>query len=103
MFKNILFLLCLTILNVTNISAEINKNAEFVFKIKLAKKPTTRPQTIAYIPGEKKYYRITVPPKTWFGFKGMGKPESIILNLTNIEYNSREILRRNRNKIKFNW
>ena len=56
MFKNILFLLCLTILNITNISAEINKNAEFVFKIKLAKKPTTRPQTIAYIPGEKKYY-----------------------------------------------
>ena len=56
MFKNILFLLCLTILNITNIYAEINKNAEFVFKIKLAKKPTTRPQTIAYIPGEKKYY-----------------------------------------------
>jgi len=56
MFKHILFLLCLTILNATNISAEINKNAEFIFKIKLAKKPTTRPQTIAYIPGEKKYY-----------------------------------------------
>ena len=53
--------------------------------------------------GDKKYSRLTVPPKIWFGFKGMSKKENIILNLTNIEYNSREILRRNRNKIKFNW
>ena len=53
--------------------------------------------------GDKKYSRLTVPPKIWFGFKGMSKKENIILNLTNIEHNSKEILRRNRNKIKFNW
>ena len=53
--------------------------------------------------GDKKYSRLTVPPKIWFGFKGVSKKENIILNLTNIKYNSREILRRNRNKIKFNW
>jgi len=53
--------------------------------------------------GEKKYYRITVPPKTWFGFKGMGKPESIILNLTNIQHDPREVLRLKKNEIIFNW
>ena len=32
--------------------------------------------------GEKKYLRLTVPPKIWFGFKGISKHESIILNKT---------------------
>ena len=53
--------------------------------------------------GDKKYSRLTVPPKIWFGFKGVSKKENIILNLTNIEHNPREILRRDKNKIKFNW
>ena len=56
MLKNILLLLCLTILNIGHTHAEINENAELAFKINLTKKPTTRPQTVAYIPGEKKYY-----------------------------------------------
>ena len=56
MIKKILLLTCLTFLNSTNIFAEINKDAEFIFKINLTKKPTTRPQTIAYVPAEKKYY-----------------------------------------------
>ena len=55
MLKNILLLLCLTILNIGHAHAEINENAELVFKINLTKKPTTRPQTVAYVPGEKKY------------------------------------------------
>lgn len=56
MFKNILLLAILTTLNTSYVFAEINTNAEFVFKINLTKKPTTRPQTIAYVPSEKKYY-----------------------------------------------
>ena len=56
MFKNILLLAILTTLNTSYVFAEINANAEFVFKINLAKEPTTRPQTIAYVPSEKKYY-----------------------------------------------
>ena len=56
MLKNILLLLCLTILNIGHTHAEINENAELAFKINLTKKPTTRPQTVAYIPSEKKYY-----------------------------------------------
>ena len=56
MLKKILLLTCLTILNTANLHAEINKDAEFIFKINLAKEPTTKPQTIAYVPVEKKYY-----------------------------------------------
>ena len=53
--------------------------------------------------GEKKYFRLTVPPKIWFGFKGISKPESIILNITNVKHNKKEILRREKNEINFDW
>ena len=53
--------------------------------------------------GDKQYSRLTVPPKIWFGFKGVSKAESIILNLTNFQHSSKEIFRCKKNKIKFNW
>ena len=53
--------------------------------------------------GEKKYLRLTIPPKIWFGFKGISKYESIILNVTNIKHNSKEILRCKKNEIDFYW
>jgi len=53
--------------------------------------------------GAKKYFRITVPPKIWFGFKGLSKSESIILNIANMHHNPKEILRCKKNKIKFKW
>ena len=53
--------------------------------------------------GEKNYCRLTIPPKIWFGFKGMSKSESIILSLTNIKHTTKEVLRIKKNKIKFNW
>ena len=53
--------------------------------------------------GEKKYSRLTVPPKVWFGFKGISKNESTILNLANVQHNSKEVLVRNLKDIKFNW
>ncbi len=53
--------------------------------------------------GEKKYSRLTVPPKVWFGFKGISKNESTILNLANVQHNPKEVLARNLKDIKFNW
>ena len=53
--------------------------------------------------GEGHYARLTVPPKIWFGFKGISKHESIILNLSNVKHDSKEILRCKKNDIKFNW
>ena len=53
--------------------------------------------------GEKNYARLTVPPKVWFGFQGLSKPESVILNLANIQHSKKEILRKTKNQIKFSW
>ena len=53
--------------------------------------------------GEKRYSRLTIPAKIWFGFKGVGKPESIILSISNLKHSKKEIFRCKKNKIKFNW
>ena len=53
--------------------------------------------------GEKKYSRLTVPPKIWFGFKGIGKSESTIINLSNFQWDPKEQKNIKKNKIKFNW
>ena len=53
--------------------------------------------------GEKQYSRLTVPPKIWFCFKGISKPESIIMSLANIQHDPKEVLRCKKNSIKFNW
>ena len=53
--------------------------------------------------GQKNYRRISVAPKVWFGFKGCSKHESIILNISNAPFSSKEILRRKINEIKYNW
>ena len=53
--------------------------------------------------GEKKYYRLTVPPKIWFGFKGMSKKESIILNIANILHDPKESLKCEKNLFSYTW
>ena len=53
--------------------------------------------------GEGYYARLTVPPKIWFGFKGISRHESIILNLSNVKHDSKEILRCKQSDIKFSW
>ena len=53
--------------------------------------------------GEHQYKRLTVPPKIWFGFKGIGKPESIVLNISNIQHDPKEVLKCKKSEIKFNW
>ena len=53
--------------------------------------------------GKNNYSRLTVPPKIWFGFKGISKPESIILNITNVGHNPKEILRCKTDDINFKW
>ncbi len=52
---------------------------------------------------EKKYSRLTVPPKIWFGFKGTGKTENMIINLSNYIWNPKEQKNMKKNKLKFNW
>ena len=49
------------------------------------------------------YYRLTVPPMVWVGFKGLSKNGSMLLNIANIEHNPFEVDRKNIKEIEFNW
>jgi dTDP-4-dehydrorhamnose 3,5-epimerase len=49
------------------------------------------------------YQRLTVPPMLWFGFQGLHKNTSMLLNIANIEHSSEEVDRKKINEIKYNW
>ena len=53
--------------------------------------------------GEKNFARLTVPPGIWFGFKGLGAGESLILNISNILHDPNEVERKERHEIPFDW
>ena len=43
---------------------------------------------------KRNYKRITVPPNIWFGFKGIGKENNLVVNLSNIEHSENEVERK---------
>ena len=49
------------------------------------------------------YKRITVPPNIWFGFKGIGKENNLVVNLSNIEHSDDEVERKEINEINYKW
>lgn len=53
--------------------------------------------------GEKSYSRITVPPGIWFGFKGIGLNNNLVLNIANLRHDPEEVQRKNNSEINFNW
>jgi dTDP-4-dehydrorhamnose 3,5-epimerase len=53
--------------------------------------------------GERNYVRLTVPPNIWFGFQGLAKPSSLILNLASINHDPDEVLRKHINEIRVSW
>jgi len=40
--------------------------------------------------GDGNYARITVPPGIWFGFKGLNSPNSLVLNIANVQHSDDE-------------
>jgi dTDP-4-dehydrorhamnose 3,5-epimerase len=53
--------------------------------------------------GESRYVRITVPPKIWFAFQGLGKNKSLVLNIANISHDPNEIDRLPLTEIDYVW
>ena len=53
--------------------------------------------------GQNNYKRLTVPPNIWFGFKGIAKKDSIILNIADILHESTEAENKNIEELNFNW
>ena len=52
---------------------------------------------------EKKYARLTIPPKIWFGFKGLSKSQSLILNISSIIHDPNEVESCSVNELNYNW
>jgi dTDP-4-dehydrorhamnose 3,5-epimerase len=49
------------------------------------------------------YCRLTVPPLIWVGFQNLSDEVSIILNIANIEHDSKEVKRLEIDKINYDW
>ena len=52
---------------------------------------------------EKKNLLLKIPPKIWFGFKGLSRPNSLILNLANAIHNKNELIVRDIKYFNYNW
>ena len=53
--------------------------------------------------GEHHYARLTVPPRIWFGFRGLAAPWSLLLNVADIVHDPDEIERKQPQEIEFDW
>ena len=49
------------------------------------------------------YCRLTIPPMIWFGFQGLSRSNSIILNVASIAHDPEEVDKRKFDEIKFEW
>ncbi len=53
--------------------------------------------------GSDNYVRLTVPPGIWFGFKGLGNPNNLLLNIASILHAPEEVERLDINSINYKW
>lgn len=63
----------------------------------------TNGEFFEHILSEQKYSRLTVPPNIWFAFMGMGKNDSLILNLSNILHDDNEVQVKMIDEIDYDW
>ena len=47
------------------------------------------------------YARITVPPKIWFGFKGLGDKTNLLVNIANMPHDDNEVETKDIDKFEF--
>ena len=53
--------------------------------------------------GDERYARITVPPGIWFGFQGLTKPTSLVLNVASEAHDPNEVERISKEAVDFSW
>ena len=47
--------------------------------------------------------RLTIPPSTWFAFKGIEKPFSLVLNIASIIHDRDEVESLDLNQVEYDW
>ena len=63
----------------------------------------TKNQHQELILSPKNYFLVTIPPLIWYGFKGIGKTESIIANCLTMPHDEGEMVRKYSSDEKFNY
>ena len=58
---------------------------------------------LEYIIGEENYCRLTVAPNIWFGFQGLNKKQNLIMNISDIEHNQKEMKKKSIQDIQYYW
>ena len=53
--------------------------------------------------GEHHYARLTIPPGIWFGFQGVSKKISLLLNIADIEHSPDEVERKELDTVNYVW
>ena len=53
--------------------------------------------------GADRYFRITVPPGIWFGFKGLASGRSLLMNVADIEHDPGEVLHKSISDFRYDW
>ena len=66
-------------------------------------KSRTNNKLYKIILSQKPYFRLTVPPGIWFGFKGISKGLNLICNVADIAHDPKEVLRKEKDEIEMNW
>lgn len=49
------------------------------------------------------YFRVTVPPMFWFGFKGLSSGLNLISNQADVEHDPNEVIRKPLNAFEVDW
>ena len=66
-------------------------------------KSSTLNETHKIILSQEPYFRLTVPPGIWFGFKGISDGLNLICNIANIQHDPNEVIRKDIENINIDW
>ena len=66
-------------------------------------KSKTHKMTFKIVLSQNPYFRLTVPPGIWFGFKGLSEGINLVCNMADIPHDPQEVLRKDFDEIVTNW
>ena len=74
----------------------------FCFK-DVREKSETFNEICKIILSQEPYFRLTIPPGIWFGFKGVSHGLNLICNVADIPHDPQEVLRKGIDEIDMDW
>lgn len=69
----------------------------------IREKSSTFNETCKILLSQNPYFRLTVPPGIWFGFKGVSQGLNLVCNVADIVHDPNEVKRKNINQINMDW